>query len=84
MRERGHVTAANGVAEVAVFGALQRNVFVSKYSQVIHNQGPPLLTWINFNPSMMSNYIHDKVWNQITYPFPNFNSATVESLGMDK
>ena len=26
MRERGHVTAANGVAEVAVFGALQRNV----------------------------------------------------------
>ena len=25
MRERGHVTAANGVAEVAVFGALQRN-----------------------------------------------------------
>ena len=25
MRERGHVNAANGVAEVAVFGALQRN-----------------------------------------------------------
>ena len=26
MRERGHVTVANGVAEVAVFRALQRNV----------------------------------------------------------
>ena len=30
MRERGHVTAANGVAEVAVFGALQRNVQANK------------------------------------------------------
>ena len=28
MRERGHVTAANGVAEVAAFGALQRNVII--------------------------------------------------------
>ena len=33
------------------------------------------LTCFNFNPS---NSIHYKVWNEITYPFPNFNSATVE------
>ena len=35
-----------------------------------------LLTWFNFNPSM-DNYIHYKVWGDITYSFLN-------SLGMDK
>ena len=33
--------------------------------------GPLLLTWI-------SNYIYYKAWDEITYPFPNFNSTTVE------
>ena len=26
----------------------------------------------------MNNYIHYKVWDEIIYPFPNFNGATVE------
>ena len=26
----------------------------------------------------MSNYIHYKVWDEISYPFLNFNGATVE------
>ena len=30
----------------------------------------------------MSNYIHYKVWDEITYPLPNFNGATI-SLRMD-
>ena len=29
-------------------------------------------------PAWISNYIHYKVWDKITYPFPNFNGATVE------
>ena len=33
-------------------------------------------TPINLNPSM--DHIHYKVWDEITYPFPNFNGATVE------
>ena len=33
---------------------------------------PLLLTWFNFNPSMVKH----KVWNEITYPFPNFNNAS--------
>ena len=37
-----------------------------------------LPTWINFNPSMDRNYIQDKVWDKITYPFLNFNGRTVE------
>ena len=45
--------------------------------------GPLLLTWINFNPSMLE-YIHYKVWDEITYPFQNFNGAGSRwSLGMD-
>ena len=27
---------------------------------------------------LLSNYTYQKVWDEITYPFPNFNSATIE------
>ena len=30
----------------------------------------------------MSNYIHYKVWDDITYPFLNFNGTTIGSLGI--
>ena len=33
------------------------------------------------NPAWISNYIHYKMWYEITYPFPNFN---VVKLEMDK
>ena len=29
-------------------------------------------------PAWISNYIHYKLWGEITYPFLNFNGATVE------
>ena len=29
-------------------------------------------------PAWISNYIHYKVWDEITYPFLNFNGCTVE------
>ena len=29
-------------------------------------------------PAWISNYIHYKMWDEITYPFLNFNGATVE------
>ena len=29
-------------------------------------------------PAWISNYIHYKMWYEITYPFPNYNSETVE------
>ena len=29
-------------------------------------------------PARISNYIHYKVWDEITYPFLNFNGATIE------
>ena len=41
-----------------------------------HNIGLLFLTWIN-------NYIHYKVWDEITYPFPNFNGAMFRSYNRD-
>ena len=41
-------------------------------SDIITQQ--PSLTLIQ---TCISNYIHYKVWDEITYPFPNFNSATI-------
>ena len=31
-------------------------------------------------PAWISNYIHYKVWNEITYPFPNFNGYAVKPV----
>ena len=31
---------------------------------------------------MISNYIHYKAWDEISYPFPNVNGVAVE--GLDK
>ena len=39
--------------------------------------GPLLLTCIDFNPGM-DIYIHYKIWDEITNPFLNVYSATIE------
>ena len=36
------------------------------------------LIWINFNLAWLSNYIHYKVCDEITYPLLNFNDCNVE------
>ena len=40
-------------------------------------QWPLLLTWFNIS-AWISNYMPGKVWDEITYPFLNFNGCTVE------
>ena len=35
-------------------------------------------------PAWMCNHMPSKVWDEITYPFLNFNSCTIGSLGKDK
>ena len=65
------------VANLYIF--IQSNHSVS--GKIYHRkipQGPLLLTWLHLNPSMDRWFIHCKVWNKITYTFPNFNSCTVE------
>ena len=43
-----------------------------------YQPGAPLLTWINFNPVWISNHVPIKQWDEVTYPFPNFNGCTVK------
>ena len=40
--------------------------------------GPFYKHGLTFIPAWISNYIHYKDWDEITYPFPNFNGGTVE------
>ena len=37
-----------------------------------------LSTWINLNPTWISNHKPSNVGDEITYPFPNFNGYTVD------
>ena len=39
---------------------------------------PLLLICFNLIPAWISNYVHDKVWNEMTYTLPNFSGCTVE------
>ena len=40
--------------------------------------GPFYQHGLTLIPAWISNYIHYKVWDEITYPFLNFNGATIE------
>ena len=53
---------------------LVKLIFVSEKDP----QWPQLLTWIDFNPSISNNYIHYKVWDEITCPFSNFHGVAIE------
>ena len=43
-----------------------------------YNRGSLYKHGLTLIPVWISNYIHHKVWDEITYPFPNFNGAAVE------
>ena len=47
---------------------------------VIPNRGPFYLHGLTLIPAWISNYIHYKVWDEIAYPFLNFNGAYAPSL----
>ena len=50
--------------------------------RIIMRKQPPGVPFTNMEltliPARISNYIHYKVWGEITYPFPNFHGKTVE------
>ena len=41
-------------------------------------RGPFYQHGLTLIPAWISNHIHYKMWDEITYPFLNFNGATVE------
>ena len=42
--------------------------------------GPLWLIWYNLISAWINHYIHYKVWDEMTYPFVNFNDEAVEIL----
>ena len=55
--------------------AVHPMVFVSLYFILVYCWAPFYLTLI---PAWISNYTHYKLWDEITYPFLNFNGCTIE------
>ena len=49
------------------------SVKIKTKKQFFYVQGTDLLTCFNLIPTCISNHVPRKVWNEITYPFPNFN-----------
>ena len=44
----------------------------------VNTRCPFYLHGLTLTPAWISYHIHHKMWNEITYPFPNFNGATIE------
>ena len=60
-------------------GHLKWFVFVSRLlHSVPHPRDPFYYYVLTLTLAWISNYMSSKVWNEITYPFLNFNGATVE------
>ena len=47
-------------------------------SRLSKSRGPFYKHGLTLTPPWISNYIHYKLWDEMTYPFLNFNGATVE------
>ena len=52
--------------------------FVPLVPKPLHVEGLTLI------PAWINNHLRYTVWDEITYPFPNFNGCNRWSLGMDK
>ena len=51
---------------------------ITRSSVSFHTSGPFYWHGLTLIPAWISNRIHYNVWDEITYPFLNFNGATVE------
>ena len=87
-RNSAHATAAEmswHVQNWDLVGILETNLEQTEYPQEFSHevinlceQDPFYYNGLNLIPAWVSNYIHYNVWGEITYPFLNFNDATVE------
>ena len=64
----------------AIFSKYQciKSCYMQHGKHDVRCQGPLLLTWFNLNPAWIGNHLPGKVWDEINYPFLNFNGYTVE------
>ena len=70
-----HVEGQLNDISITIQIQLEINFAVIPFTAV---NGPFYKHGLTLIPACISNYIHYKVWDEITYPFLNFNGATVE------
>ena len=58
------------------FVVVLQNCFIHTGASIIVALGPFYLYRLTLIPAWMSNYIYYKIWDDITYPLPNFYGAT--------
>ena len=67
------------IGSVETFTKIKVVVLVNNYVHVaMFGSGPFYQHGLTLIPAWICNHIHYKVWDEITYPFLNFNGATVE------
>ena len=83
------ISRSSNIVLFAIFLSLSN--FQSQYFLLVRvtnsafSPRPRLLIWDHFYqhdltliPAWISNYSHYNVWDEIIYPFPNFNGCTVD------
>ena len=65
-------------AEAGIFQEYQVNTKAAKALTSFVTSGPFYQHGLTLISAWISNYTHYNVWDEITYPFLNFNGATVE------
>ena len=58
--------------------AKSRDLRQARCREIPRYLGIFLSTWINCNLSWIGDHMPSKLWDEITYPFPNLNSCAVE------
>ena len=69
---------SNHLAMIWIWKLLIYDHVISHGPNKESNRNPYLLTWIKLYPSMDTWFIHYKVWDKITHPFPNVHGSTVQ------
>ena len=61
------------MSDISIRNITLRFIAVTVISVRLHTAQDPLQTSIDLISAWKSEYIHHKVWDEITYPVPNFN-----------
>ena len=66
------IAALSGAAELVCIASWDISLHFAECRGPFYSHGLTLI------PEWTSNYTHYKTWDEITYPFPNFNGCAVE------
>ena len=77
-REAGDLRRHLDHYDVSVMFFPHKISILTSYYTALELGHPFLPTGLTLIRAWISNYIYHEIWDEITYPFPNFNGTTVE------